>query len=501
MKKIKLFIYAIIASLTILSCRDAIDIVQDGELTEEAAIQNVTDLRGFLYGNVYGAIDTKNEIWLSSVFTDETGIAPTNSGWYFSEFRYILNSDNGYVSSAWASHYTTINRVNRLLKIAERIVPASGDETLRYNSILAEARTIRALAYLQLQSYWTTDMADNNALGVVKLEGVPDLNAQLPRVSNGEIYAIIEDDLNFAEANLWPADPKNTIAAENRYKYVTENLVNAIRARMYIYRKNYPLAQQYAQEVINAMPALTLGAPYAASTFYTSTTTNPYRRMFADLAQGEIIFSISEPSVGGADIARFWTTNTTDIAGSPLLDMGMNLYGLYNQAWDIRGKAFVDPTSTADTKIIDKYPGKGNTPLRNDIKVFRISEMYLILAEAYAGQNDLVNAATNVRLVRTARRYANVTIPTPTYADKAAAYRDILQERRVELCFEGHRYVDLRRLGSAAGVSIDRNIADDGGANLNAPLTLPVSDHRFTFPIPSAEKLGNPSIVQNPGYN
>ena len=88
----------------------------------------------------------------------------------------------------------------------------------------------------------------------------------------------------------------------------------------------------------------------------------------------------------------------------------------------------------------------------------------------------------------------------PSYANKAEALRDILKERRAELSFEGHRYVDLRRLGAQAGVSNDRSPLDDGGAGLNAPLSLPITDYRWTFPIPSAEKLGNPSIVQNPGY-
>ena len=55
--------------------------------------------------------------------------------------------------------------------------------------------------------------------------------------------------------------------------------------------------------------------------------------------------------------------------------MGANLYAAISGPGDVRKTYFVDPTSTAATKIIDKYPGKGNTPLRNDIKVFRLSEM------------------------------------------------------------------------------------------------------------------------------
>jgi hypothetical protein len=493
MKKIRLLAYALITSLTILSCRDAIEIVQDGELTEEVAIQNTTDLRGFLNGNVYGSMNTQNEIWLSSVFTDETGIAPSNSGWYFSEFRYILASDNGYVAGAWLSHYTTINRVNRMLRAAAKITPAAGDETLKYNSVIAEARAIRALAYLQLQSYFTTDMADDNALGVILLTDVPELDTKLPRAKNGEIYALMEADLTFAFDNIWENEPGN----ERTYKYVTRAMINAARARMFAYREKYALAKQYAQWVVTNGPALVPAA--------SNTTNNPYRTMWADATQGEIIFALAQPStLGTGGIARFWTTNTTDINGSPLLKMGMNLYNLLGSVPnDIRKTAFVDPTSKESESliIIDKYPGKGNTPLRNDIKVFRTSEMYFILAEAAVAEGDLATAATLITAVRLARRtFQTTVVPVPTYTDAAMALRDILKERRIELSFEGHRYVDLRRLGAAAGVSIDRSPLDDGGAGLNAPLTLPITDYRWTFPIPSLEVLGNPGIVQNPGY-
>lgn len=489
MKKIKLLAYAILTSFSILSCTDAYEIIQDGELTEEVALQTTKDLRAFLNGNVYGALNTQNQIWLTSVLTDEAGIAPGNSGWYFAEHRYILTPDNDYVAGIWGSNYLLINRVNRLLKAAERITPAAGLDTDRYNSVLAEARAMRALAYLELQAYFTTDMADNNALGVILNTGVPELLDQLPRVSNGEIYALMEDDLNFAEANLKTDDPQNPLT----YKFVTKAMIHATMARMYAYREMYTQAQQHAQWVVSNGPALTPAASYPT--------------IWTDANPGEVVFARSHPSTEGAGgIAGFWTTNSTDINGSLFLKMGMNLYNQYTPVpnWgDIRKTVFADATSTGNTIVINKYPGKANTPLRNDVKVFRTSEMYFILAEAAVAQNDLATAATMVRAVRLARKIASNTtaVPVPNYATPADAWKDILKERRLELSFEGHRYVDLRRLGAVAGVSIDRSPLDDGGAYLNAPLTLPITDYRWTLPIPAAEKLGNPSIVQNPGYN
>ncbi|PKF75450.1 RagB/SusD family nutrient uptake outer membrane protein [Chryseobacterium sp. PMSZPI] len=510
MKKIKYLIYGVAIAFSLSSCKDAIDIVQDGELTEQVALQKVSDLRSFLNGNIYVSFDTGNEIQLTSAFTDEVGITPGNSGWYFAEHRYILNSATGQVAGIWTNSYLTINRVNRLLRAATTITPKTGEEA-EYNSILAEARTLRALAYLRLESYFTTNMADDSALGVIWVEGVPQIDAQLPRISNGEIYAKIESDLNFAEANL---------KSGNTYYFVTKNLINAIRARMYAYREKYTLAKQYAQAVINGGYTLAAATPMPANpgsasfntSFYSASTTNPYRKMWADAAQGEIIFALSRPSAGSwGNVANLFTTNTTDLNGSPLLDMGRNLFNLMDPTYDVRRWAFIDPTSLVsatydtdpdyrftDVLVIDKYPGKGNTPLRNDMKVFRLSEMYMILAEAAVAENNLPEAAANVKKVRDARRFAG-TAPALSYSTQQEAYRDILKERRVEFCFEGFRYVDLRRLGKAtkANVSIDRNHTDD---IVDTPLTLSITDYRWTMPIPQTEVLGNPSIVQNPGY-
>src|SRR5690606_18895310 len=230
MKRIKLLAYALAASVTIWSCRDALEIVQPGEVTEEVVFKTVADLKSFLIGNVYTSVDTSNEIALTSYFTDETAITTTNSGWYFEVFRYGLRTDNSYVAGTWATHYRTINRVNRLIEAAKLMTPSPAEQAA-YNSVLAEGYAVRAFSYLQLLSYFTTDMKNPGALGVILTTTVPDVYDQLPRVTNGEIYAQMEQDLNFASANLLaPADP----APANIYKYVTPQMINAVRARMYL---------------------------------------------------------------------------------------------------------------------------------------------------------------------------------------------------------------------------------------------------------------------------
>ncbi|MEX0596163.1 MAG: RagB/SusD family nutrient uptake outer membrane protein, partial [Candidatus Paceibacterota bacterium] len=94
-------------------------------------------------------------------------------------------------------------------------------------------------------------------------------------------------------------------------------------------------------------------------------------------------------------------------------------------------------------------------------------------------------------------RYDAGTAPTKSYSTLNGAILDILTERKLELAFEGHRYVDLKRLRAISNTGVERSPLDCGGA---APCQLAPSDFRFTMPIPLSEINANTSAEQNPGY-
>ncbi|MBW3520814.1 RagB/SusD family nutrient uptake outer membrane protein [Chryseobacterium sp. NKUCC03_KSP] len=523
MKKFKTYIIAALGSMLIYSCNDALDITQAGEAYDEQAFNTSADLAKFLEGSVYSSADIMNQIKYTSLFTDELKIGPANAGQDQGTFRYLITPNDPFVEGIWGGQYLLINRVNQLIDKSSQITPLTPADIASYNNTLAEARVLRAFAYLNLMTYYSTDMKNDNALGVILSDKIYPFETKLPRVNNGAIWSFVESDLAFADTNLAP--PGSHPASY----FVSKNFVNALRARMYLYRGNYPLAKQYATAVLNTNGlVLTPATPIPAGTpsyanptqgpplvpiesaswayrFYTQTTTpSPYRQMLFDNIVGENIFKLSRPSVGGTggNIANLWTTNTTSITGSPWWVTGVNLVAAYqNTPNDLRRWAYTDPTSATatNTYVIDKYPGKNNTVLKNDIKVIRLSEIYFILAECAVEENNFAAAANYIRSVRSARRWDGVQATLPNYTTKALAYQDILRERRVELAFEGHRLIDLKRLGAIAGVSISRNAGDDV---ISTPLTLSITDYRWTLPIPVSELNGNPQLLgqQNPGY-
>lgn len=491
MKKIKNIFLAIGSLLLVSSCSDALDIVQPGEIYRADAFKTVTDLRNYLNGDIYSRVNNTEEIGFTTVFTDEVGIGPSNGGQDKELHRFQLNANSDEPAGLWSTHYTVINRVNRLLDFANLVVVTTPADIAAKNAVLAEARALRAYSYIQLVSFFSVDPSNPNALGVI-LSTTPDrydLFIDRPRVSNQLIYDLIESDFLFAETNL--------ASTATVYTRVTQKFIAAARARMYLYRKDYVKAKQYATLATGAL-----------------STPNTYNSMWGDAAQGECIFAAARPSGGTwSNIASTWYFNITSATGGAFLDMGRNLFNLYSQfPNDVRTAIWIDasaqinPNYAADINYvandvlpINKYPGKAAQPLRNDLKIFRNSEMVLILAECEVASSNLTAAATLVRSIRTARAFAAPAPALPVYATAQAAWADILLERRKELAFEGHRYLDIKRLAALAGnQGITRDNSDDDIPN--QPLTLALSDYRFTLPIPQLEIAGNVGIQQNPGY-
>lgn len=524
------------AGFSLNSCQDALDITQAGQLQEDDVFTSVANLNDVLNGSVYAQLEPIEEIYFSAVFTDEVKPGFGSGGQEYALHRLFLDPSSAVVGSSssisggatsygiWLNHYRVINRINRLLEGAKKITPQSTAETSQYNSILAQARAIRAYCYLQLEAHFSTDMKDPNALGVILIKDVPATDAKLPRAKNQDVYDFINADLDYARGILTYSN-----SAPSRYA-VSKAFVNAVTARFNLYRGNMPLAKQYAKEVIdNSSLVLTPATPSSilidpsqpslgyqpigntawSNAFYPAAGSfNPYKNMWNDTGRGEIIFSLNRLVLGsGVSTGPRWNTNGSNINGNPMWNWGRNLYNLFPEG-DIRTLAYVDPTTEEnpdwdqanqdtrdDVLIVDKYPGKVGSATRNDVKVFRLSEMYFILAEAEVAAGNLTVAHDLIQKIRVARTYDGAPT-TPTYTSNQIAYADILKERRIELALEGHRFLDLKRLAVAAGVSMDRNSTDD----IIPVQNLPNGDHRYTLPIPLKETSANSSIQQNPGY-
>ena len=94
-----------------------------------------------------------------------------------------------------------------------------------------------------------------------------------------------------------------------------------------------------------------------------------------------------------------------------------------------------------DSLALNKYDRTLDRSYVSDIFTLRTAEAYLNAAEAYAMQND-VSAA--LQLLNDFRRTRIQNYTDEVYGQQELV-QEIRDERRKELCFEGHRWFDLRR--------------------------------------------------------
>ena len=137
--------------------------------------------------------------------------------------------------------------------------------------------------------------------------------------------------------------------------------------------------------------------------------------------------------------------------------------------------------------------------------VFRLGEIYLNYAEAEAELGQTATALTYLNLIRT-----RAGMPAVTSGGGADLIAKIQQERRIELCFEGHRFFDLRRWGLAEtgnGDALGIIITPTNAANTTFSYQVDTVQTRvwmpsfYYYPIPRSEIEADPSLTQNPDYN
>jgi starch-binding outer membrane protein, SusD/RagB family len=356
-----------------------------------------------------------------------------------------VNADNATISAAWNAIYRTVNRANNLIAALPGIVDATLTDAQR-NQYLGEAYFVRALAYFDLARTW----------GGVPLVTSPTTvageNANIPKSTVEEVYAHVKADLELAESLL--------SETTDRYR-PTRRTAWALKARYYLYQRDYVQAETYASKVI-AIANYKLMKPFNA--FFASNARGTEESVFEIFYNGTTEVNNHrnqwQPQTNGG--TRQWAPNDA-------------LVTLLNNP------AIGGVRSTLVAKD-NQNRWYGNlyyrTPASDPSYIIRIAELYLIRAEARAHQDKLEDALADLNAVRTRADVAPADAETQEEILLA-----IENERRVEFALEPHRWFDLVRTDRADEV-------------LNVTETF-----RLVLPIPADQILVDGNIVeQNEGY-
>lgn len=432
------------------------------------AITNLDDMETALNG-VYAGLRSINLYGrtiplFGDLFADNVYISTTNSNRYLDFFQVNMTVNNGNANGIWTDAYNVILNANN-------VIHSSVTGTAQANQYRGEALAVRALMYFELVKHFARPYTVNpNGLGV-PLVLTYDPFIKPTRNTTAEVYAQIEKDLK---------DAIGLMIVSRSSAYFTRTAAKALLARMHQFKGEWSKALSVAEEVINTSGYKLLPLSQVQSYWATNIPrTDRLETLF------EVVFDLAG-NAGNDALAYFY-----DQAGYGDALAAEALYQLYEPT-DVRlGLMLPFSPTRGDVRVVNKYPNTTQSD-KDEVKVIRLSEVYLIAAEAafHTGNDD--KALIYLNAVATERDPAFAGYPSAGNA----LLQDILLERRKELAFEGHRYWDLARYNMNV-VRID--LADN---YTGVPITIAANNFRRVLPIPQAELDANPNIrgQQNPGY-
>jgi len=403
--------------------------------------------------------------------------SPKNSG----RFRgaYLWTATPTATLGTWGTAYNLIARVNNIINalsgFSETDVTAAELKNLE-----AEAKFLRALAYHDLvRTFALPYTNDSLTLGVPVV--LVSENGEPARASVRNVYKQILEDLLYADANL---SASNSHAGTDAKAWATKRAAKALLARVYLYMGNYQKAADYATAVIAQVNSTF--RLFAADEFTVfSAATNSKGAWGALTGKSEVIFEVFG-SEGNSSHGN-WDVISYIMSPKGYGDVGASndVMSLYEPS-DVRGDLFVnDPDKYPNDMWSLKYPGKEGNLREDNIPVLRLSEMYLIRAEALL-RSAVISGATalaDINAIRTNRNASSLV---------AVTFNDVMAERRRELCYEGHIMYDLAR--TRTGLT---RTDFDGASNKDVPFP----NYKWAMPIPQEEIDANANCEQNPEYS
>lgn len=481
MKISKYIAYAAFGFVALSGCSKQLDLKPTDTINESNGYRTINDAQLGVNGAYSRYTALFNDFYLTTLLSDEAKLGADNAGQGALTYRYQITSESGDIQGGYASYYTMIDQINRVLIALPNVTVNPNNvafEENRRKELKGQLLALRGIAHFGLLNSFCKNY-DPAGKGV-PIMLAPDPSAKPAHNTMGEVMTRIETDLDDA-FNLLPAPTAGnfTDTVMNRVN------INAYRAKIALYKGDFTGAVNYANYVIGLLP--TINKDLVTGLAYVSIwSQNTYPVL------PEVLFRIRNAT--GTGLANLWTVNANTVYIAPS-DKLTALYGPTND--DIRKGTFIGsyPVTGGSPK---PYVKKHETVMAagnrvTDLKAIRASEIYLIRAEAYARQAapNLAAGTADLNAVRAKRitGYVNVA-PFTTAANLLAA---VLEERFKELCFEGSRFFDLKR----NNLPVSRALTD---VTSTAWQTLPAGDNFFTMPIPLAELQANPNAVQNPGY-
>ena len=555
MKKIHYIISSAACLLALALCVSCADFLEEEPLdlktdaqfwTSESDAQSAVNM--IYYGGVPYLYGGRNTGWqptrlmydglLSGLFTDDKKDGDFSSN--METLNITFQTVAGEVGELWREPYVCIGRCNVLIARLPGMVTNGIISEGKKNEYLAQAYFFRAWSYYFLVKEFGCkdgEAQDGGNGGVpLVLEPVETVDPSVinqPRASINDVYLQIESDLTEAIKYL----PNRTFY-DNCCR-MTKPAAQALLATVYLQWAGYPLQNtaMYAKAAETAEAILNGAAGHALEQNIDDGTNqqSAFNIIRNSKTSGEIIYAVEyeQPLNRGNGYINACMTNQAtawrEEDGSAVFRTSVlaNMYHVSDPiiqsytAGDVRAMEknffFQAYTSSQGTVFncnqydnwfwFDDYAMINTVGSSLNFPVFRLSEIYLIAAEALLKQSaaNEPKAKEYLGIVRK-RAFTVGGVTGEGYALPATiTLDDILTERLHEFPLELKIWDDIRRNRLYPQAQADKSlrwvdIASANTYNKRDGKTFRDNQHLLIWPIPQAALERNPSLKQNPGY-
>lgn len=472
MKKIALLLFA---AFMAASCEDFLVEYPHTSITSDTALNTEGDIQyavnglydllsstGYYSGAIFYYGDVKGD--------DVQSLYQSGRDVYYC-YMFSHTSNGLHAGSLWGRPWYVIRQASHIINAIESGKITGSKEVL--NDYLGQAYAVRALAHFDMTRCFGYPYSKDKGASW----GVPIVDRVLPVDENpirntvAECYDFIIDQFNKAIPLLSTAKNNGRI---NQYA------ARALLSRIYLYCDRNTDAYNTASKLIEELKGTSYKLAGNAEYIAQFNLTNTFR--------AESLFEIanSQSDNGSWDALSYlyhWWGYADMIVTLDFVNL------LKQDPNDVRLKLISN--ERGQQWWLMKYPGPAHNQaaVYNNYPVIRVSELYLIAAEAAVkGGGDKTKGLEYLNAI------VNRANPAKTVSASEFNLDRVLTERRKELVGEGHRYFDALR----NGLTIYR----EGGVHLvGAPTGIDWNYEKCVLPIPVDQFKLNPDMQQNPGYS
>lgn len=456
--KTHIFIYTILAILLLqvsLSCEKMLEVdVPENQIPTESVFETVQTANAAL-AELYAGLWNSSPLAgnqtgrLLGSYTDDLTYYGTNSttGLY-DIFQNQQIDSNAAISTYWASAYRLVYVSNAILKGTEKSTTIPATEKQR---IKGEALLVRSILFFYLQQIF----------GDIPYPTSTDyqINQSLSKIQSSEVLTQLENDLNTSISLLTDAYRSTERIIPNR------KVAQLMLAKIYMLQSKW----NNAETLLRTITQSSLYQPE-----------NDLSKVFTK-SGSHILWQLKPKNNGDAtqEVTAYYFTG----AAPSNYALSQNLVSIFTAGDQRKNQWMATVTVGQNTWYrAAKYKALTNNTSEFSV-VFRLEEVYLLLAETLAQQDKIADALPYLNVTRQRATLAPLVMPI----SKQSLLDEILLENRKEFFTEmGHRFLDLKRMNRLNDI---------------LPIKTNWKSYHSFWPLPQKELLLNPNLnPQNTGY-